>query len=151
MQRKAVASALLANGAAHSSIRLELAKRFGMTNKATDRLVQTIFDEWRETDAARAEHQRSAQIRRLQSHIVAAREAGKYAAVATLERLLADILGTLEPIRVEVSASVQVQQSVLHVLSSMNAEQIRQLANRQREILALPAAQAVVESTRVDT
>lgn len=150
-QKLRVVSVLLANGAAKFRIKAVLEEKFGIKRKQqVESLIAAVYKEWREHDTAAAEHQRSAQIRRLQGHIAAARDAGSFAAVIAAERLLADILGTLEPIRVEVKADVVVQQSIEHVLTTLPADAIRQLANQQRELtagsgLALPAPKQVIE------
>jgi hypothetical protein len=142
---------MFANGVDRIAIIAECRKRFGIGKTITLNLLAEVLKEWGRIEDERRPHHRIAQIRRLQSHIAAARSDKKWAAVANLERLLAQILGTLEPLEVRVKADVVVKESLELAVSSLTHDQIRELANRQRELegdnaLQLPAAREVIDA-----
>jgi hypothetical protein len=151
LQRKHVISTMFANGVDRVQIIAECRKRFGIGRTATLQLLAEVLKEWGRIEDERRPYHRTAQIRRLQSHIAAARAKNAWSAVANLERLLAQILGTLEPLEVRVKADVVVKESLELAVSSLSHDQIRELANRQRELegdnaLQLPAAREVIDA-----
>lgn len=71
-------------------------------------------------------------VERISREIRDAKKESAWGAVASFERLLADIQGTREPLRVDVN--VAVNQAVVHVIGSMSAEQMQLLLEEYNEM-----------------
>lgn len=112
-----------------------------MTTNAINALVPHVFKEWADEDTARRPHQKRAAVKRMHSHIAAARAAKNWNAVASLERLLAQMQGTLEPIEINVNLDATIRESVINVVAMASPERIRDLAThalRMRRAARLP-------------
>ena len=130
LKRSQLISALLANGTDHTNIYAICAEQFGMTKQATTRMCGRVLDTWAQDEEAQRPQYKRAAMRRIHGHIAASKKAGKWSSVAQFENLLARIQGTLEPLEVNVNLEATVRESVLHVVSSMDADRLHELAER---------------------
>lgn len=106
---------------------------WNMTRATVKNSILRIRQKWREVDQERrADHKLMAQ-KRLLADIAAARKSKAWNAVASLERLLADIQGTKEPIRIDVDVNETVRESIEVSLANMTPEMVRAFAQRHRE------------------
>lgn len=100
-RRRATMETLLQNGASTDAIITTMAgpdpKKggFGMTEAAVRKLMREVLRRWEEEDAEFAPYYRAMAIRRIQSHIRAAASDRKWGPAAQLEKVLADVQGTV--------------------------------------------------------
>lgn len=110
-------------------------------------LVETLAKEVRESWRARAEQERAdakvEQGERLRAHIAKASSRNSHGAVAQLERLYADLHGTLAPTRIEVDATLVQREALFALVGGMNEEEFDRVAESQAQLEA-DAAQARV-------
>lgn len=92
--RRAMLNKLMYSGFDRDTIYNAMAKKFGMGAHAVDNLMVEVRAAWDVEDAEDARHYRSMQIRRLNGHIPKAAAAGKWTAVANLEKVYASVAGT---------------------------------------------------------
>lgn len=128
---------MLADGHDDLRIREEMTTRFRMTPTAVKSLQKRVLDEWSSSDVERRPHEKRLQVRRILRHIASAREANQHSAVASFEKLLAQINGTLEPVEVHVQAEATVRESVMVVLAQMKPDRVRRLADEHRRLKAI--------------
>jgi hypothetical protein len=130
IERRKVISALMAAGVEEEVIKAETAKRFDMTGRATKMAMGLVIKAWAETDVEQRPHKRLMAEKRLQGHVAAARAAKAWGAVASLERLLAEIQGTRQPDEVHVTVEAEVRENVAVVVQQLTPERINELADR---------------------
>lgn len=106
---------------------------FKLNANQTRNLIHRVRKAWRDTDAERRSDYKLAAQKRLLKTIAAARAKQDFGAVATLERLLADIQGTKEPERIQIDVNATVRSAVEVSLAQMTAEQIRAFAQDFRQ------------------
>jgi hypothetical protein len=140
-------SALLAAAVPREQVEQQMAVQFGMTAYAVNKLTQEVLKSWGDDEAEQKPHYKRAAIKRIIGHIAAARAAKQYSAVSSLERLLAQIQGTMEPIEIHVNLDATVRESVLHVVAEMTPERLRAMAEaamrmRVHSRIELPAPAA---------
>ena len=143
-QRKEVALQLMRAGATASFIRAELARRFELTPAQAMNayaLARHDLAEAYEQDLAAT---KAAQVERLMNDAVwmrAQRQAnngaatGEYShhALVQNERLLAQVQGTLAPLKVKVDESAEMRSGLMALVASMSSEEVMQLAEQQEE------------------
>ena len=120
LKRRAIVSQLLAQGMPDRDIVSvcldpERALDFGQAWRV-HRLLAEIKDQWAHDDAEQAPRLKAMAVRRLLGSIQSARADKAWTAVASLERTLADIQGTREPVRIEVDVTAD----MVPVRSSLN-------------------------------
>lgn len=140
LERRKVLSALLSANVGRTVCDAVLAEKFDMTKPAVGKLCNLILESWTEEEADMRPHYKRIQVRRLTSYIAAAKSQRNWGAVASFERLLAQITGTLEPIEVRVSGDIQVRENLLLMVEQMTPARLLALADRARRLHALPAA-----------
>jgi hypothetical protein len=103
----------------------------GISSQAVDRLrtqvEQAVIAESKEAVLTR----RSKQINRLMGHIAQARAQKKWSAVASLERLFADISGTMQPIKIIDVGDNRVKDALGAILTKLTPEQAKALSEGQ--------------------
>ena len=149
IKRNQAASALLAGGASREEIDHQLAIEFSMTSRAVGVLLTRVVKNWSDEEVERRPHMKRAAVKRMHSHIASARAAKNYGAVSSLERLLAQMQGTLEPIEINVNIDATVRESVINVVAMATPARLEQLATaalrmRTAARLPLPAEAPVV-------
>lgn len=169
LKRQATLAKLLESNVPMPDVVRTMRKQFPtLGERMVRKLVGQTYDAMVEDDGARGPHLKRLQLRRLMGYIVAARQPrqeevrGKggevrvvthppnWGAVANLERLYAQVAGTLEPVEVHSNVNVDVRESIAMVLEHTPADRLVMLAERARAvraaapamIQALPAARA---------
>ena len=157
LKRRAIVSQLLAQGMPDRDIVSvcldpERALDFGQAWRV-HRLLAEIKDQWAHDDAEQAPRLKAMAVRRLLGSIQSARADKAWTAVASLERTLADIQGTREPVRIEVDVTAEQRHAIAGAIATMQPAQVLALAERMRELksrLLPPAAGPVIEAEAVD-
>ncbi len=151
---------LMIQGTGAAAIARVCKMRLGIGAPRCAALRARVTEAWSREDSERRGELKAAQARRLQGYIQQARgrrsddnkgwaERPDYQAIGRFESLLADLHGTREPIKIDLT--VQASASVMHVISAMTPEQVnarlqryvelkRLAEERQRDLEALPAA-----------
>jgi hypothetical protein len=141
VRRQELALGLLAAGAPKSMVVATLRTKEGLSRGQAERVFLAVCE------VARAEYEdarpylKALQVERLQRDLASMRAAGKgrvsYRSVAQHEALLARVLGTLEPVKTEVSVDATVRESLVAVVAGMDRDRMDALVAEQ---LALEAA-----------
>jgi hypothetical protein len=137
---------LLASGVDTREIHHVMQAKRGMTKQAITKLMRNVEEELREEDREMTPLVRAKQVRRLHTHIARAVGDKSWNAVASLERLLAQVRGTMEPTTINVNVDATVREAVVHVLAGMPPEGLNALLDGMPLHDALP----VVNTTGVE-
>lgn len=114
------------------------ATRFPMSSAAVLAFLRELrSDRLAEFDALRAYH-KSEQAARLMADLVRMRsqQVKPWNAIARHEELLAKVLGTLEPVSVNLSAQVETRQAIAMVLAKLPDAEVDRLAEQGARIVA---------------
>ena len=138
--RRNAMSTALQQAAGTDIILATFAKQFGMTESATRTLIAEVRAMWDDDDAEGARYKKSAQERRLMQHIGKAAKAGKYTAVANLEKTYADVTGTnIHEDDKPVDVDSRLTDALLSVLGVLDTKEVRILISQQKTIIELSA------------
>lgn len=137
---------LLVAGLNRTRINSAMAERYGMSRSAVDNAIRRVRARWVEEERENRPSYKAAAIRRLVGHVAEARQAKNWASVAQLERLLAEIQGTREPMEVQVNLDISLPEAAMRVVAALPPDRFRALIDEQRRIRAL-AATTTVETT----
>jgi len=124
VERRKVLLHLLENRVSVDEQRAVCAARFAMKPAQVDRLRKLLEAELLESDRELLPLTRAKQVGRLHAHIQGARRDKSWNAVAALERTLAQVQGTLEPVQVNVSVEATVRDAVGAVLAGLSRPQL---------------------------
>jgi hypothetical protein len=113
--------------------RREMAKLWGWTSLRTNKVIRTILASWHKDDEKNRKYHKSQAIRRLQSHIDAAKKRGSFAAVMAGEMQLAKIQGTEEPLQVKVDSTLG--PAVAGVLAGLDMLMMEALVREHDELV----------------
>jgi hypothetical protein len=127
VERRKVLLHLLENRVSRDEQRTVMSARFAMKPGAVDRLRGILEAELLDSDRELLPLTRAKQVGRLHAHIQGARRDKSWNAVAALERTLAQVQGTLEPVQVQVSVEATVRDAVGAVLSGLSRPQLEAL------------------------
>jgi len=94
--------------------------------------IKHIRRRWTEEDDEQRRTYKSSAMRRIQGHISEARKDRAWGAVSSLERLLAQIQGTLEPVQVNVEFVAR--QALADYISNLSDEELDALELEQKEL-----------------
>lgn len=154
IERRQAMHQLIAHAIPRREVVDAMRAKFSMTQAATLRLHSMCITQMAEDEAERRPHYKAQAIRRLHAHVRDAKKRGNFTAIASLERLLAQIEGTLEPVEINVTLDATVRESIAVVLAHTTPERLTQLADvarALREAGQLPALAApVVEAEPVE-
>lgn len=142
IKRRQLLSAMIANGATGEEIVHQMQIEFGMTQRAIQKLMNEVVQSWADEEVERRPHWKRAAIKRMHGHIAAARAEKQWTAVASLERLLAQMQGTMEPVVLDVNVDATVRESVINVVAMASPARVQQLAEqalRMRKAARLPS------------
>lgn len=126
---------LLTNAVDTHGIVTALRNKWGIGHGRAHKLIERVRRQWIEDSQTNSYANKVEAERRLLDGIKRAREAGKWSAVASFERTLANIQGTLEPMRIDVN--VRQSGAIVEIMASMTGEELEQLAARAAERNAL--------------
>lgn len=108
-----------------------------MPKTSVAKYIEQVRARWAEEERTNRVHYKAQAMRRLYGHVAEARKAANWAAVAQLERLLADIQGTKEPVEVQLNVDATVTEAVLHVVATLSPERRRAMIEEQRRLREL--------------
>ena len=136
-RRNAMSSALQ-QAPGSDAIVATFAKQFGMTETATRMLMRETRAMWDDDDAESSRYKKAAQERRLLSHIGKASKAGKFTALANLEKVYSDVAGTNiheedQPIDVDTRLS----DALLAELGGLDMKEVRILISTEKTFIEL--------------
>lgn len=147
LERSMAIEQLLIAGVSRSRISTLMAQRYGLTDGQVRGHMERIKARWISEEKENRAMYKETAMRRLYGHIAEAKKAGNWASVAQLERLLAEMQGTREPVEVAVNVGSTVVEAAAHVLSGLTPEKIAALVSEQRRLLALAEGKPVIETT----
>ena len=145
--RRAAVLGLLSNHVDREEIVMQMQARFNgrplrdgtpttpMTKATVMRLVREIEIKFHEQDKEQLPLVRQKQLTRIREALRLAKKDKSWNAVAALERLLAQVTGTLEPPSLTINVNAELRDAVSGVLGQMNPEMIEQLAYEQLALM----------------
>ena len=119
---------------------------FAMNRLQVATYVGRIRERWAEEEKTQRPHNKAQQMRRVYGHIAEARRDKNWAAVAQFEKLLSDILGTKEPVEINVNVDAVVTEAALQVIAGLTPERRRALIDEQRRLRELAAKAETIEA-----
>jgi hypothetical protein len=126
-ERRMALSQLLINGVSHDEIAEAMGAKFQMTSDEVATLIPKVLNQLKaEYDESSPFHKQMAS-RRLHGHIIEARKARQYSAVANLESQLSKIQGTESPTEQHLTIDARLQQATLQVLGQLTPAQVNDL------------------------
>lgn len=129
-QERAV-EVLLTNAVDEAGIVTALRNKWGISYHRAKRLIGRVRDRWVEESQVNGYANKVEAEKRLLDGIREARKDRKWSAVASFERTLANLQGTLEPIRIDVG--VRQHGAILEIMGSMTGEELERLAGEAEE------------------
>lgn len=123
---------LMARGLSNVDQNRILKKRFGLGSKAVERHRRRIYEQWAAEDDERRPYLKARQLARLHRGLDKAYRTGQWTAISALERLIAQIEGNLDPVKLQVNVAAEVQNNVLRVIHQMSPEQLAEYADKER-------------------
>lgn len=125
--------------------------KFQMTKGKVRTYADLVRTRWAEEERANRPSNKAQAIRRCLGHIAEARRDKNWAAVAQLEKHLADLQGTREPVEVNLNIDATVTEAALHVVANLTPERRAALIAEQRALRALAAAhRAPIDTTGIE-
>jgi len=145
-QRRALVYQLLNSGADAATIRRACAERFDMRADLVDELVRKVKAERAEQFEADRGRYKSEQVARLQSDLVRmrAQERKPWGAIARHEQLLARVVGTIEPVGINITGTVSVREALVAVVQHLDTDAIDDIVTEQLELSARARAAALL-------
>lgn len=141
---------LLVAGVSQHRIEGAMLDRHQMTRTSTRAVMARVRRRWAEEERGNRPHYKATAMRRLLGHIAEARVAKNFASVAQLERLLAEMQGTREPVEVNLNVETTVTEAALHVIGKLTPEKFRALVEEQKRLRALAATPKVLDVQGVE-
>jgi len=142
-KRTEAIESLLVNGVGLARLERIGRETFGMNKAAVALYVKRIRERWAEESRAERPHNKAQQVRRIYGHIAEARRDKNWSAVAQFEKLLAQVLGTMEPVEINVNIDATVTEAALHVVANLTPERRTAMIEEQRALRALAAKQVI--------
>lgn len=118
----------------------------GLTRAEMRGEMHKVYAQWASEDSERNPYDKSAAIRRLAKHIREASAAGKWTAVANMEKVLGMIQGTIEPAggpTVNVITPSRWTDAVMVKVTTLQPDEFREIVEEQRRLNAGQPAQPV--------
>jgi hypothetical protein len=132
LNRTLVVERMMLDGVADQVVIDVVSRQFDKAEATIKDDIKHIRRRWTEEDDEQRRTYKSSAMRRIQSHISEARKDRAWGAVSSLERLLAQIQGTLEPVQVNVEFVAK--QALADYISNLSDEELEALALEQKEI-----------------
>ncbi len=136
-ERREYLSYLLASGRSRDGIFQAMLRKFGTKKEPVQRLIREIYSDWAEEDAERKPFLKNAARKRLYRHIEAAANAGSWTAIANLEKVLASIEGTAEPIEISTPATTRLSEALVQVLNETDPAEVRKMIDSEKQLVEL--------------
>jgi hypothetical protein len=134
---------LLVAGISPSRIARAAREQLGMKSSSVNTYIDRIRERWAEEERGSRPYYKQQAIRRIYGHISQARAEKNWSAIAQLEKLLADIQGTKEPITVQIDVDATVKEAALHVIANLTPERRQALIAEQRRLRELAAQNTI--------
>ena len=120
----------------------------GLTKSQMRDIMYQIYAQWAAEDAEREPFQKSMATRRLSGHIRQAAKAGKWTAVAAMEKVLGMIQGTIdEGANIQINVGDRFTEAAIQKVSSLSPAQYREVIEKQRRLNAVN----VTDQSEVET
>lgn len=103
-----------------------------LTRSRVTWLIKVVRERWKTEDESNRPYWKARQIRSIEDDIRAARAKRDYSSVGRLQQLLAKIMGTEAPTRVEVD--VVINQAIMHVIAGMPREKLNEVLEEERAL-----------------
>ena len=107
---------------------------FAMSYKEVQKAITSVFASWAEEDSIRNPHLKSAARRRIYDEITNARKSGAWTAVASFEKVLAQIEGTIEDGQSRAPAEIRIDNAVLYTIGEMDTGALREIIEQERQL-----------------
>lgn len=136
-QRRQAMAAAMVQGASRDAIMQAFTDPNGAFKLSEQQVLELMVDvrhSWAEEDLENQSHLRAASTRRLLGHIRKAADAGRWAAVAALEKVHADVSGTSVP-EPPADTDQRIQEAVIAVLEEISPDELRGLISRRRKVI----------------
>lgn len=146
-ERESEIERLMIAGVSQSRTENAMRDRHGMSRHAVQSAMRRVRQRWVEEERENRPSYKNTAMRRLLGSIAEARGAKNFAAVAQLERLLAEMQGTREPIEMNVNVETTLPEAALQVAAQLTPERFDALVAEQRKLRALAAAKIPIETT----
>lgn len=140
--RTEVIERLLIAGVSMTRIEDTCKERFSMSAGKVRQYIEQVRARWAEEERQQRPHNKAAAIRRVLGHIAKAASDKNWAAVAQLEKHLADLQGTKEALEVHLNIDATVTEAALHVVANLTPERRAALIGEQRRLRELAARAA---------
>lgn len=137
-ERRAAMSAAMMQGASRDAIMATFTTKFNMSEDAVSALMREVSQVWAEEDADAVRTSRGAARRRIMGHIHSASKAGKWTAVASLEKVLSEVEGTVAPDAAAHGgddAHIRMMEAVMTQLALTDPLQMRVLIDKERVLI----------------
>lgn len=137
-ERRQAMSQMLQQGVSNDVIRATCERQFGMTEHAVQLLRGEVRAGWDDDDAEGARYEKAAQKRRITTHIAKAAKAGKWTAVAGLEKVYADVVGTnIHEEDKPMDVDARLTDALLAELNAQGTKEVRIMIQTQRMFIEL--------------
>jgi len=137
-ERRASMSAAMMQGASRDAIMATFTVKFNMSEDAVAGLMREVAQVWAEEDADAVRTSRGAARRRIMGHIHSASKAGRWTAVASLEKVLSEVEGTVAPEHADQGGDdqhIRMLEAVMAQMSLTDPMQMRILIDRERVLI----------------
>lgn len=159
-ERRQVIYQLLNAGADRVTMHRAMAERFNMRPDLVDSLVSAVKHERAEQFEADRPKYKAEQVARLQADLVRMRSKDNrpWGAISRHEQLLARVVGTIEPVAVAITGTINVREALVAVVQHLDADTIDELVLEQMELraradaahLLMPTSSRTVLNTATD-
>ena len=139
---------LMVAGVSQNKIEDVCKEKFGLTRGKVKEYAKVVRQRWADEEREARPTYKQQAMRRIMGHINSAAKDGNFAAVAQFERLLSEMQGTKEAADVNINLNVATSQAMLHVVSSLSAEQRAAIIKLQRDRLGAEGVKALVEAAK---
>lgn len=131
-KRLLVVERMMLDGVADPIIQEVLSRQFDKSESTIKGDIHKVRNRWGQEDDEQRRTYKSSAMRRIQSHITNARRDKAWGAVSSLERLLAQIQGTLEPVQVNVEFVAR--QAFADYITNLSDDELDALTLEQKEM-----------------
>lgn len=148
-ERRGTMSAALAAGANSDQLIASFAKQYGMTETGTRNLMREVRAMWDDDDSESSKYKRSAQERRLLNHIQKAVKAGKFTAVANLEKEYTSVSGTgIHEDDKPIDVDSRLTEAILKEIGAMDTQSVRIMIQDEKTFIELTKHDGTVHSNK---
>lgn len=145
-ERELEVERLMIAGVSQTRIEGAMRDRHGIGKSSVHSTMARVRRRWAEEERENRPSYKNTAMRRLLGTIAESRSAKNFAATAQLERLLAEMQGTREPIEMNVNVETTLPEAALQVAAQLTPEKFAAIVAEQRQLRALAAAKVTVDT-----